>query len=131
MFDISWIELLFVAVLALIIVGPKDMPKLFKLAGQIAGKLRRGYQTMMSGMHQLEKEIDIAAGSNQDPEPWKALMPEHLRHLPDDFLPGSMTTEQHKERRAARKAFIDQHKESTETTHTEDNAEPDSNAGRS
>lgn len=35
MFDISWIELVFVAVLALVIIGPKGLPKLFQTGGKM------------------------------------------------------------------------------------------------
>lgn len=106
MFDLSWAELIFVAVLALIIVGPKDMPKLFKVFGHATGRLRRLYRDFQGGVHQLEKEIDIAGKNVKDPEPWKALMPEHIRNLPDDFTPGSMTAEQHQSRQKKREAFI-------------------------
>ncbi len=106
MFDLSWAEMIFVAILALIIVGPKDMPKLFKIFGQATGKLRRLYRDFQGGVHQLEKELDIASHNVKDPEPWKALMPEHIRNLPDDFIPGSMTAEQHQSRQRMREEFI-------------------------
>jgi sec-independent protein translocase protein TatB len=41
MLDIGWSELLVVAVVAIIVVGPKDLPKLMRSIGFYAGKLRR------------------------------------------------------------------------------------------
>ncbi len=41
MFDIGWSELLVIAIVAIIVVGPKDLPRLMRTFGQYAGKLRR------------------------------------------------------------------------------------------
>jgi sec-independent protein translocase protein TatB len=41
MFDIGWSELLVIAVVAIIVVGPKDLPRMMRTFGAYAGKLRR------------------------------------------------------------------------------------------
>jgi len=41
MFDIGWTELLVLAVIAILIVGPKDLPRMLYSLGQNLGKLRR------------------------------------------------------------------------------------------
>lgn len=41
MLDIGWSELLVVAVVAIVVVGPKDLPKLMRTIGFYAGKARR------------------------------------------------------------------------------------------
>ena len=41
MFDIGWSELLVIAVVAIVVVGPKDLPRLMRTFGTYAGKLRR------------------------------------------------------------------------------------------
>ena len=41
MFDIGWSELLVIAVVAIVVVGPKELPKLMRSFGFYAGKLRR------------------------------------------------------------------------------------------
>jgi sec-independent protein translocase protein TatB len=41
MFDIGWSELLVIAVVAIIVVGPKDLPRMMRTFGTYAGKLRR------------------------------------------------------------------------------------------
>jgi sec-independent protein translocase protein TatB len=40
MFDIAWSELFVIMVVALVVVGPKDLPKLMRSAGQWAGRAR-------------------------------------------------------------------------------------------
>lgn len=41
MFDIGWSELLIIAVVAIIVVGPKDLPRMLRSLGKYAGQLRR------------------------------------------------------------------------------------------
>ena len=41
MFDLGWQELLLVAVVTLLVVGPKDLPKLFNRAGKLVGNIRQ------------------------------------------------------------------------------------------
>lgn len=41
MFDLSWTELLIVAVVAIIVVGPKDLPSALRGVGRWTGKARR------------------------------------------------------------------------------------------
>lgn len=101
MFDLSWVELLFCAVLALIVIGPKDMPQLFRAGGRALGKARRLYSDVVGSMHQLEREVDIASGKGPEHENWRSLIPEDLRNLPADYQPGSDAAELHRRRREA------------------------------
>jgi len=41
MFGIGWTELLIIAIVAIVVVGPKDLPRLMRTFGHYAGKLRR------------------------------------------------------------------------------------------
>ena len=41
MFDIGWSELLVIAVVAVIVVGPKDLPRMLRSIGQLVGQIRR------------------------------------------------------------------------------------------
>ena len=41
MFDLGWQELLLVAVVTLLVVGPKDLPKLLNRAGKLVGNIRQ------------------------------------------------------------------------------------------
>src|SRR5437868_9269086 len=40
MFDIAWSELFVIIIVALVVVGPKDLPKLMRTMGQWAGRAR-------------------------------------------------------------------------------------------
>jgi sec-independent protein translocase protein TatB len=64
MFDIGWSEMLVIGVVALIVVGPKELPKMFHTLGQAVGKARgmaREFQRAMdaaaceSGVQDLRK----------------------------------------------------------------------------
>lgn len=41
MLDIGWSEILVIAIVAIVVVGPKDLPKMMRTVGFYAGKLRR------------------------------------------------------------------------------------------
>jgi sec-independent protein translocase protein TatB len=41
MFDIAWSELLLVAIVAILVVGPKELPGMLRSLGRMLGKLRR------------------------------------------------------------------------------------------
>lgn len=40
MFDIGWSELLVVGIVALVVIGPKDLPKVFRAIGSMMSKVR-------------------------------------------------------------------------------------------
>ena len=40
MFDLGWLELLIIGITALIVVGPKELPQLFRTVGRFFGKAR-------------------------------------------------------------------------------------------
>lgn len=41
MFDIGWSEILIIAAVAIVVVGPKDLPRMLRKLGQNVGKLKR------------------------------------------------------------------------------------------
>ena len=41
MFDLGWQEIFVIGTVALIVVGPKDLPKLFNQVGKIFGKMKQ------------------------------------------------------------------------------------------
>ena len=63
MFDIGWTELLVVACIAIIVVGPKDLPRMLRTFGQTVGKLRRManefQSTFNDALREAEKQADI------------------------------------------------------------------------
>lgn len=63
MFDIGWMELLVIGVVALIVVGPKDLPKMFRTLGQMTAKARnmaREFQRAMEDAADASGVKDVA-----------------------------------------------------------------------
>ncbi|MCA1296914.1 Sec-independent protein translocase protein TatB [Stappia indica] len=64
MFDIGWTELLVVAVVMVLVVGPKDLPRMLRTFGQTLGKVRRManefQSTFNDALREAEQQADIA-----------------------------------------------------------------------
>ena len=59
MFDIGWSELLVVGVVALIVVGPKELPRLFRTVGQFVGKARGMAREFQRAMDRAADEAGV------------------------------------------------------------------------
>ncbi len=59
MFDMSWSELLLIAVVALIVIGPKDLPKAVKVVAQLARKARTLAREFQSGFEEMAREAEL------------------------------------------------------------------------
>jgi len=59
MFDIGWSELLVIAVVAIVVVGPKDLPKLMRGLGHYAGKLRRAASDFQRQFEEAMRESEV------------------------------------------------------------------------
>ena len=68
MLDIGWTELLLIGIVALIVVGPKDLPHLFHSLGRIMARVRGMAREFSSAMEDAAKGsgLDEAAGSIRD-----------------------------------------------------------------
>ncbi|OOY07676.1 Sec-independent protein translocase protein TatB [Thioclava sp. F36-7] len=68
MLDIGWSELLLIGVVALIVVGPKDLPKMFHQLGRITAKAKAMGREFSRAMEDAAKDtgLDEAAGSVRD-----------------------------------------------------------------
>ncbi|WND02624.1 Sec-independent protein translocase protein TatB [Temperatibacter marinus] len=58
MFDIGTIEMVILAIVALLVVGPKDLPKLMRSVSQFIGKIRGLAGEFKSTMNELADEVD-------------------------------------------------------------------------
>lgn len=56
MFDFGFFELLVIGIVALIVVGPKDLPVMFRTIGQYTGKARAMAREFTSAMNQAADE---------------------------------------------------------------------------
>ncbi|WP_111557505.1 Sec-independent protein translocase protein TatB [Paracoccus sediminilitoris] len=68
MLDIGWTELLLIGVVALIVVGPKDLPHLFHTLGRLTARARGMAREFTSAMEDAAKGsgLDEAANSLRD-----------------------------------------------------------------
>lgn len=72
MFDIAWSELMLIGAVALVVIGPKDLPKAMRTVGQAVGKIRRmagEFQGQFNDamreaeLHDLKKQVEDVGGS--------------------------------------------------------------------
>jgi sec-independent protein translocase protein TatB len=59
MFDIGWTELLLIGVVALIVVGPKDLPIMFRRLGQFTAKARGMAREFQRAMEQAADDAGV------------------------------------------------------------------------
>jgi sec-independent protein translocase protein TatB len=60
MFDFSWGELLLIGVVALIVIGPKELPGVLRMIGQWVGKIRRMAAEFQSQFQEAMREAEMA-----------------------------------------------------------------------
>lgn len=70
MFDLGWTELLLIGIVALIVIGPKDLPGMFRTVGRLMGKAKgmaREFSRAMndaadqSGVNEIQKTFKAAS----------------------------------------------------------------------
>jgi sec-independent protein translocase protein TatB len=59
MFDIAWSELLLIAIVALVVIGPKDLPQALRVVGQWMAKARLVAQEFQSHLDDMVREADV------------------------------------------------------------------------
>ncbi|HSK29374.1 MAG TPA: Sec-independent protein translocase protein TatB [Candidatus Limnocylindria bacterium] len=59
MFDIGWQELLLIAVIAIIVISPKDLPHAIRAVSQFARQLRGLSREFRNGVSELVREADL------------------------------------------------------------------------
>jgi sec-independent protein translocase protein TatB len=59
MFDIGWSELLVIGVVALIVIGPKDLPRVLKTVGFWVRKARTVSREFQSSVEQMVREAEL------------------------------------------------------------------------
>lgn len=59
MFDVGWSELLLIGVVALIVVGPKELPRMLRTVGQYVGRARSVAREFQRSMDDAAREMDL------------------------------------------------------------------------
>jgi sec-independent protein translocase protein TatB len=77
MFDIAPSELLLVAVVALLVIGPKDLPLALRTAGKWMGKVRRMSNHFRAGVETMIREAELAEIEKEWRERNARIMAEH------------------------------------------------------
>ena len=77
MFDIGWDEMLFTAIIAIVVIGPKDLPRALRFAGQWIGKVRRVSGHFRSGIETMIREAEMEDMEKHWREQNEAIMAAH------------------------------------------------------
>lgn len=77
MFDVAPTELLLVAIVALVVIGPKDLPRVLRVLGQWVGKARRVASQFRSGFGAMIRESELAEMEKKWAEENARIMAEH------------------------------------------------------
>ena len=59
MFDFAWSELAVIAVVALVVIGPKDLPRVMRTVGIWVGKARAIAREFQSSLDQMMREAEL------------------------------------------------------------------------
>ncbi len=60
MFDIGWSELVLIGLVALIVIGPKELPTVLRTAGQWMGKVKRMASEFQGQFQEALREAEVA-----------------------------------------------------------------------
>ena len=85
MFDIGAQELLLIAVVSILVIGPKDMPMAMRTVGRMVGKVRRVSAHFRSGIDAMIREAELEEMEKKWQEQNEKIMREH----PDGMPPGA------------------------------------------
>jgi sec-independent protein translocase protein TatB len=83
MFDIAPTELLIVALVALVVIGPKDLPKVMRTIGHWVGKARGMARHFRSGIDTMIRESELEEMEKK----WKAENERIMREFPAAAAP--------------------------------------------
>jgi len=85
MFDVGASELLLIVIVAIIVIGPKDLPLALRTAGQWLGKIRRISGHFRSGVESMIREAELAEMEEKWRKQNEAIMTAHPT-VPDNAM---------------------------------------------
>jgi sec-independent protein translocase protein TatB len=59
MFDLAWSHILLIAVVALLVIGPKDLPRVLRTAGKWVGRARSIARDFQGSLDQMIREAEL------------------------------------------------------------------------
>lgn len=77
MFDIGFDELLLIAIIAIVFIGPKDMPMALRAAGRWIGKVRRVSGHFRAGIENMIREAELEEMETKWREHNAAILAQH------------------------------------------------------
>jgi sec-independent protein translocase protein TatB len=77
MFDVGASELLLIAVVAIVVIGPKDLPLALRTAGRWIGKIRRVSGHFRAGVETMIREAELEEMERKWREQNEAVMRDH------------------------------------------------------
>ncbi|MDP9057385.1 MAG: Sec-independent protein translocase protein TatB [Pseudomonadota bacterium] len=99
MFDIAPSEFVLIAAVAILCIGPKDMPRALRTAGRWMGKMRRVSNHFRSGMETMIREAELEEMEQKWREQNQAIMQAHpsgeavastlIEHAPPEGIAGA------------------------------------------
>lgn len=87
MFGIDWQELLVIVIVAVLVIGPKDMPLAMRTAGRWIGKIRRVSGHFRSGIETMIREAEMEEMEKKWAEQNRKIMAEHPAEAPAEMEP--------------------------------------------
>jgi sec-independent protein translocase protein TatB len=76
-FDVAPSEMLLVVIVALVVIGPKDLPRVLRVVGQWVGKARGVARQFRSGFDEMMREAELAEMEKKWAEENARIMAEH------------------------------------------------------
>ncbi|TMJ16339.1 MAG: twin-arginine translocase subunit TatB [Alphaproteobacteria bacterium] len=77
MFDIGYSELLLIAIVALVVIGPKDLPRVMRTVGQWVGRARGMARHFRSGIDTMMREAELEEMEKKWKEENERIMRDH------------------------------------------------------
>jgi sec-independent protein translocase protein TatB len=89
MFDVGASEMLMIVIVAVVVIGPKDMPMALRTAGRWIGKMRRISGHFRSGLDAMVREAELEEMEKKWREQNEAIMRLHPQLPADSVTPTS------------------------------------------
>lgn len=93
MFDIGSTELLLIVIVAIVVIGPKDLPRALYKVGQIVGKARGMARHFRTGIDAMVREVELQELEKKWADQNKRIMAEH----PPEVSTPDVSTDTHED----------------------------------